>query len=71
MIFATHDVTLLDPELFRRDQIWFTEKDEHSSTRLYSMLDYKPRKGEAMQRGYLAGRYGAIPIIEAFELNGK
>ena len=70
LIFATHDTTLLDPELFRRDQIWFTEKDKHGSTRLYSMLDYKPRKGEAMQRGYLAGRYGAIPIIEAFELNG-
>ncbi len=71
LIFTTHDTTLLDPELFRRDQIWFTEKDEHSSTRLYSMLDYKPRKGEAMQRGYLAGRYGAVPIIEAFKLNGK
>ena len=70
LIFATHDTTLLDPELFRRDQIWFTEKDKHSGTRLYSMLDYKPRKGEALQKGYLAGRYGAIPIIEAFELNG-
>ena len=71
LIFATHDVTLLDPELFRRDQIWFTEKDEHSGTRLYPLSDYKLRKGEAMQKGYLAGRYGAIPIIEAFELNGK
>ncbi len=70
LIFATHDTTLLDPELFRRDQIWFTEKDEYSSTHLYSMLDYKPRKGEAMQKGYLSGRYGAIPIIEAFQLNG-
>ncbi|MFH1716657.1 MAG: ATP-binding protein [Planctomycetota bacterium] len=71
LIFATHDTTLLDPELFRRDQIWFTEKDEHGGTRLYSMLDYKPRKGEAMQRGYLSGRYGAIPIIEAFKLHGQ
>ncbi len=70
LIFTTHDTTLLDPELFRRDQIWFTEKDEHCCTRLYSMLDYKPRKGEAMQKGYLSGRYGAIPIIEAFGLNG-
>ena len=70
MIFATHDVTLLGPELFRRDQIWFTEKDEYGSTNLYPLSDYKPRKGEAMQKGYLAGRYGAIPIIEAFELNG-
>ena len=70
LIFTTHDTTLLDPELFRRDQIWFTEKDEHGGTRLYSMLDYKPRKGEAMQKGYLSGRYGAIPIIEAFDLHG-
>ena len=70
LVFATHDTTLLDPELFRRDQIWFTEKDEHSSTRLSPLSDYKPRKGEAMQKGYLAGRYGAIPIIKAFKLNG-
>jgi len=70
LVFATHDTTLLDPELFRRDQIWFTEKDEHSSTCLYPLSDYKPRKGEAIQKGYLAGRYGAIPIIKAFELNG-
>jgi AAA15 family ATPase/GTPase len=71
LIFATHDVTLLDPELFRRDQIWFTEKDKSGSTQLYSMSDYKerrPRKGEAMQKGYLAGRYGAIPILEAFKI---
>jgi AAA15 family ATPase/GTPase len=73
LIFATHDTTLLDHELFRRDQIWFTEKDKNGVTQLYSMSDYKERKarkGEAMQKGYLAGRYGAIPIIEAFELNG-
>jgi len=70
LIFTTHDTSLLDPELFRRDQIWFTEKDEHGGTRLYSMLDYKPRKGEAMQKGYLSGRYGALPIIKSFELNG-
>jgi len=70
LVFATHDTTLLDPELFRRDQIWFTEKDEHSSTHLSPLSDYKPRKGEAMQKGYLAGRYGAIPIIKAFELDG-
>lgn len=71
LVFATHDVTLLDPGLFRRDQIWFTEKDKNGSTQLYSMSDYKerkPRKGEAMQKGYLAGRYGAIPILEAFKI---
>ena len=71
LVFATHDVTLLDPELFRRDQIWFTEKDKGAATNLYSISDYnerKPRKGEAMQKGYLAGRYGAIPILEAFSI---
>jgi AAA15 family ATPase/GTPase len=71
LIFATHDTTLLDPELFRRDQIWFTEKDKDSATNLYSTSDYKerrPRKGEAMQKGYLSGRYGAIPILESFGL---
>lgn len=71
LIFATHDTTLLDPELFRRDQIWFTEKDATGATNLYSMSDYKerrPRKGEAMQKGYLSGRYGAIPILETFGL---
>jgi hypothetical protein len=71
LIFSTHDTTLLDPELFRRDQIWFTEKDRGGGTQLYSMSDYKerkPRKGEAMQRGYLAGRYGAIPILQAFNI---
>ena len=75
LVFSTHDTTLLDPELFRRDQIWFTEKDRGAATQLYSMSDYKerkPRKGEAMQRGYLAGRYGAIPILKAFNVpNGQ
>ena len=71
LVFATHDTTLLDPELFRRDQIWFTEKDQFGGTNLYSMLDYKERparKGEAMQKGYLSGRYGAIPVLKSFEL---
>jgi uncharacterized protein len=68
LIFATHDTTLLDPELFRRDQIWFTEKDNGGATQMFPLSDYKPRKGEAIQKGYLAGRYGAIPIpvLEAF-----
>jgi len=70
LVFATHDTTLLDPELFRRDQIWFTEKDEYGSTHVYPLSDYKLRKAEAMQKGYLSGRYGAIPIIKKFELNG-
>ncbi len=50
-------------EMFRRDQVWFTEKNEEGATDLYSLWDYKPRKGENIRRGYLAGRYGAIPFV--------
>jgi len=61
-IFNTHDTTVLDQTLMRRDQVWFVEKDEENSTRLYPLTDYKPRKGEALQKGYLYGRYGALPF---------
>lgn len=67
LVFTTHDTTLLDPELLRRDQIWFVEKDTARSTHLYSLLEYSPRKDEAYERGYLKGRYGAIPLIGRWE----
>lgn len=63
LIFSTHDTSLLDNELFRRDQIWFVEKDEMNATTLYSLLEFSPRKQEAFGRGYLHGRYGALPYI--------
>ncbi|MFN8496873.1 MAG: ATP-binding protein [Anaerolineae bacterium] len=63
LIFNTHDTTLLDLDLFRRDQIWFVEKDSAGASHLYQLLEFSPRKGEALQKGYLAGRYGAIPFI--------
>jgi len=64
LIFTTHDTSLLDAYgLFRRDQIWFVEKQADQSSTLYSLLDYSPRKNEALERGYLQGRYGAIPIL--------
>lgn len=63
LIFNTHDTTLLSPDLFRRDQIWFTEKDSDGASTLYSLLDFKPRKGEALGKGYLQGRYGAVPVL--------
>ncbi len=64
LIFNTHDVTLLDQALFRRDQIWFTEKDREGATHLYPLLEFSPRREEALAKGYLQGRYGAIPFIE-------
>jgi AAA15 family ATPase/GTPase len=70
LIATTHDCGLLDPELFRRDQIWFTEKaPETWATRLYSLWDYSPRKGEDIRSGYLKGRYGAIPFIGEFRFD--
>ena len=67
LVFTTHDTSLLDSDLFRRDQIWFIQKDEHQGSRLYSLLDFKPRKGEAIGKGYLQGRYGALPFIGKYE----
>ena len=63
LIFTTHDTTLLSADLFRRDQIWLTEKRHEGDTILYPLSDYKVRKGESLQKGYLAGRYGAIPFF--------
>ncbi|MEN4041426.1 MAG: AAA family ATPase [Anaerolineaceae bacterium] len=63
LIFNTHDTTLMDGCLFRRDQIWFVEKDRQGCSHLYPLLDYSPRKDEALAKGYLLGRYGAIPFL--------
>jgi AAA15 family ATPase/GTPase len=53
----------MDPDLFRRDQIWFVEKDQDQASRLYPLSDFSPRKNEAIERGYLMGRYGALPFL--------
>ncbi len=71
LIFVTHDIHLLSvPELFERDQIWFTEKDQYGSTKLYSLLEFrKNNKGkdvratDNLEKHYLQGRYGAVPYI--------
>lgn len=68
LLFSTHDTTLLDSEIFRRDQIWFTEKNEDRATQLYSLSELKPSRKKnlyqsSLQQNYLQGRYGAIPFI--------
>lgn len=63
LIFNTHDTNLLDPDLLRRDQVWFTEKGDDGATRLFPLTDFRARKYENLQRGYLQGRYGAVPTI--------
>lgn len=64
LIFSTHDTSLLDSTLFRRDQIWFTQLDHQRSTDLYSLAEIKNvRKTENLEKGYISGKYGAIPIL--------
>ena len=69
VILTCHDATLLDSSLFRRDQIWFVEKDKDGASHLYSLQEYRPRQGEALQKGYLAGRYSAIPFFGEFRFD--
>jgi hypothetical protein len=64
LLFTTHDTSLLDRTLFRRDQIWFTEKDRDQATRVYPLSDFSPRETEAWEKGYLIGRYGAVPFFD-------
>ncbi len=63
LIFSTHETHLLDLDLVRRDGIWFTEKDDGGATHLYSLADFKVRKDLRLAKGYLQGRFGAIPFL--------
>lgn len=64
LIFTTHDTSLLDaPDLLRRDQIWFVEKESDQASSLVSLSEFSPRKNEALERGYLMGRYGGVPFL--------
>lgn len=63
LIFSTHDTSILDSKILRRDQIWFMEKDDDQATQLYPLTDFHPRKKEALEKGYLQGRFGALPYI--------
>jgi AAA15 family ATPase/GTPase len=63
LIFTTHNTSLLDQDLFRRDQIWFVEKGLGGESKLYPLTDFKPRNDEVLERWYMRGRYGALPIL--------
>lgn len=67
LICTTHDTNLLGSTLgepaLRRDQVWLTEKSAEGASEIYPLTDYQPRKGENVERGYLQGRYGAIPFL--------
>lgn len=65
LIFNTHDTNLLDLNILRRDQIWFTEKNNDTGVSdLYPLSDFSVRKSENIEKGYMLGRYGAVPFIK-------
>ncbi len=68
LIFVTHDTILLDLKVFRRDQVYFIEKDENGASDLYSLDNFSVRKTENIRTAYLIGRYGAVPIIKNGDL---
>ncbi len=66
LFFTTHETSILNQAVFRRDQVWFCEKDKRNATQLFPLTDFSPRKGrENLEAGYLSGRYGALPYIES------
>lgn len=67
LLFTTHDTFLLSAGLFRRDQIWFTQKDSFGATETYSLAEYKVRSGSPYEKDYLTGKYGATPILGDME----
>ncbi|NEQ86755.1 MAG: ATP-binding protein, partial [Moorea sp. SIO2I5] len=67
LIVTTHDTTFLDREIFNQDQVWLMQKDSNNSTKLYSLLDFKIREDESLQKGYLKGRYGAMPFVSGLD----
>jgi uncharacterized protein len=63
LIFTTHDTNLLSSNLFRKDQVWFTEKNRYGATDLYSLAEYKIPEQSSFEQDYIAGKYGAVPFI--------
>lgn len=67
LIFVGHDTNILSNQFFRRDQIWFTQKDQYGATDLYSLEEYRVRKDASFNKDYIMGKYGAIPLIGDIE----
>lgn len=72
LIFTTHETSIMDQDVFRRDQVWFCKKDPDQATVIYPLSDFSPRKGaENLEKAYLSGRYGALPVVSTMELLGE
>lgn len=72
LVFASHNTNLFNRSIFRRDQIWLTEKNKYGATDLYSLVEYKVRNDASFEKDYILGKYGAIPLVrETGSLFGK
>ena len=65
LIFTTHESSIMDQTLFRRDEIWFVERDSHHTSDIYSLDRFKERYDKDLSKAYLEGRYGAIPVFSS------
>ena len=63
LIATTHDTNLMNSSVLRRDQLWFIEKDVDGATQLYPLTDIRTRGSDNFEKGYLQGRYGAVPTL--------
>lgn len=68
LIYTTHDTTLMDKKFFRRDQIWFVQKDEFGYSELVALSDFKVRSDASFEKDYLSGVYGGIPLLREFDM---
>jgi AAA15 family ATPase/GTPase len=67
LIVTTHESSLLDFKLLRRDEVWFVEKNKHGESHLYSLEEFQPRFDKEIRKAYLQGRFGAIPYISDYQ----
>ena len=70
LIFTTHEASVMDQKLFRRDEIWFVERSNNNISTLYSLDRFKERYDKVLSKAYLDGRYGAIPVFTSFNYEG-
>lgn len=68
IIFTTHEVSLMDQDLFRRDEIWFVERDSENNSALFPLDKFRERADRKLGKAYLEGRYGAVPMVRKYEL---
>lgn len=69
LLFTTHEASIMDQSLFRRDEIWFVERNERNASTIYSLDRFKERYDKLLSKAYLDGRYGAIPAFSTFRFS--